>query len=90
MVKSTVEDEVVRLTTSQLRTKGFRAAFSYKTNAGLSKQFKEASAQNAKKCIIIGDEFKDNKLAIKDMSTGKQELVDYDEFLSSLDSAEGI
>ncbi|HUV66518.1 MAG TPA: histidine--tRNA ligase [Sedimentisphaerales bacterium] len=90
MVKSTVEDEVVRLTTSQLRTKGFRAAFSYKANAGLSKQFKEASAQNAKKCVIIGEEFKNKKLTIKDMDTGKQELVDYDEFLSWLDSAKGI
>jgi len=46
------------------------------------KQLKEASAQNAKKCIIIGAEFKNNQLVLKDMATGEQELVDYNEFLS--------
>ena len=72
---------------AELRSKGFSAAFSYKPKAGLSKQFKEASAQNARKCVIIGDEFKDNKLTVKDMVTGEQELVNYDEFLSELNSA---
>jgi histidyl-tRNA synthetase len=71
---------------AELRSRGFSAAFSYKPKAGLSKQFKEASAQNAGKCVIIGDELKDNKLAVKDMATGEQELVDYDRFLSGLDS----
>ncbi|MFC1634751.1 histidine--tRNA ligase [Planctomycetota bacterium] len=71
---------------AELRSRGFSAAFSYKKKAGLSKQFKEGSAQNAKKCVIIGDEFKENKLTIKDMTMGEQELVDYDAFLSGLDS----
>ena len=71
---------------AELRSMGFPAAFSYKPKAGLSKQFKEASAQNAKKCVIVGDEFKDNKLTVKDMATGDQELVDMDEFLSRLGS----
>jgi histidyl-tRNA synthetase len=71
---------------SELRSRGFSAAFSYKTKAGLSKQFKEASAQNAKKCIIVGDEFREKKLTVKDMTTGEQELVDYETFLSGLDS----
>jgi histidyl-tRNA synthetase len=84
-VKSTSEDEVVKLK-SQLVTKKFSAIFSYKYGS-LGKQLKEASERNAKKCIIIGDEFKDNKLAVKDMATGKQELVDVDEFFSRLDSA---
>jgi histidyl-tRNA synthetase len=65
----------------QLRSRGLIADFSYKPS-GLSKQLKEASAQNAKKCIIIGDEFKNNELVIKDMATGEQKLVKVDEFLS--------
>ena len=75
--------------TAKLRRAGLSAAFSYKS-VGLSKQLKEASAQNAKKCIIIGDEFNNNQLVVKDMATGKlrgkQELVDYDEFWSRLKS----
>ncbi len=67
--------------TAKLRTKGFAANFDYKS-ANLSKQLKQASAQNARKCIIIGSEFENNELVIKDMTTGKQELVDYDEFLA--------
>jgi histidyl-tRNA synthetase len=70
---------------AELRSKGFSAAFTYKPKAGLSKQFKEASAQNARKCIIVGQEYIGKKqLAIKDMATGEQELVDYDTFLSGL------
>ena len=66
----------------KLRSAGFSANFSYKITK-LSKQLKQASEQNAAKCIIIGDEFKDNKLTVKDMATGQQEPVDADEFLSS-------
>jgi histidyl-tRNA synthetase len=70
----------------KLRSKGFIADFSYKAGK-LGKQLRLASDSRAKQCIIIGDEFKDNKLVIKDMTTGKQELVDYDTFLSGLDTA---
>jgi len=55
------KNAVVKLTT-ELRSKGFAANFTYKA-AKLGKQLKEASGQNAEKCIIIGEEFKDNKLA---------------------------
>jgi len=66
-----------------LRTKGYSADFSYKfTN--LSKQLKLASERNAKKCIIIGEEFNNNQLVVKDMASGEQELVNADEFLSQL------
>jgi len=61
------------------------ANFSYKS-VNLSKQLKQASAQNAKQCIIVGDELKDGKLAVKDMATGQQELVDYDKFFAQLES----
>jgi len=67
----------------KLRSTGFAANFSYKITK-LGKQLKQASEQNARKCIIIGDEFKDNKLTVKDMASGQQELVDCHEFLSGL------
>jgi len=71
--------------TMKLRSAGFAANFSYKITK-LGKQLKQASERNAAKCIIIGDEFKDNKLTVKDMATGQQELVDYDKFLSDIKS----
>jgi len=69
----------------KLRSKGLIADFSYKAGK-LSKQLKLASESNAKKCIIIGDEFKNNELVIKDMGTGEQKLVKVDEFLSRPES----
>jgi histidyl-tRNA synthetase len=72
---------------ANLRSMGYSANFSYKMG-GLSRQLKEASAQNAKKCIIIGEEeLKEDKIRLKDMATGNQEVVDVDEFLSKLTSA---
>jgi len=69
--------------TAKLRTKGFAANFDYKS-ANLSKQLKQASAQNVKKCIIIGSEFENNELVIKDMATGQQELIELDKFFAQL------
>ena len=86
VVDEQAEEEAYRII-AKLRSMGYSANFSYKMG-GLSRQMKEASAQNAKKCIIIGeDELGQGKIMVKDMSTGQQELVDYDEFFSGLDSA---
>lgn len=79
---STPEDEALRLV-AKLRSLGRSADFSYKSG-GLGKQLKEAAARNAGKCVIIGDEFNEKKLAVKDMASGEQEVVGYDEFLSGL------
>ncbi|MHC4440063.1 MAG: hypothetical protein ACYS3S_22135 [Planctomycetota bacterium] len=54
----------------ELRSKGLFVNFSYKA-AKLAKQLKLASG---------------NKLVIKNMATGEQEEVNYDEFLSGLES----
>jgi histidyl-tRNA synthetase len=83
-VDENYKDVTIELT-MKLRSAGLSANFSYKITK-LGKQLKQASEQNAQKCIIIGDEFKDNKLTIKDMASGEQELVGYDEFLSGLKS----
>jgi len=80
-VKSTPEDEAVKLTT-KLRRLGFKTDSNYYKSMSLGKQLREASIRNATKCIIIGDELKDGKLVVKDMSTGRQELVSVDKFLS--------
>ncbi len=87
-VDEQAKQDAIRLT-MKLRSAGLAANFSYKA-AKLGKQLKQASDQNTRKCVIIGEEFKDRRLIVKDMGTGKQELMDCDEFLSKLDSAKGI
>jgi histidyl-tRNA synthetase len=83
-VSSTPEDEVVKLT-AKLRRLGFKADFSYKFSS-LSKQLGEASNRNARNCIIIGEEYKNNELVIKNMATGRQKLVKVDRFFAELES----
>jgi len=68
----------------KLRRAGLAAGFSYKSGS-LAKQLKEASAQSAKRCIIIGQELaENNELVIKDMASGEQTAVNSDEFFSRL------
>jgi histidyl-tRNA synthetase len=76
-------NEAVKLTAG-LRTKGFKSAFSYRP-AGLSKQLKNASEQNAKFCVIIGDEFRAGNIVVKDMANGQQQTVPLKEFLENPD-----
>jgi histidyl-tRNA synthetase len=71
---------------AQIRTRGHSANFSYR-QGGLSKQLKEAAGQNAKRCVIVGQEYRDRRqVAVKDMATGVQELVEVEQFLSRLGS----
>jgi histidyl-tRNA synthetase len=71
--------------TAKLRSKGYSANFSYKLS-GLSKQLKEASTQNAAKCIIIGSEMQNGQIVIKDMdtNTADQEIKDCNNFLKNI------
>lgn len=69
--------------TAKLRLAGFITNFSYKFS-NVSKQLKQASNQNAAKCVIVGDEFENNELVVKDMSTGRQELTNFDKFISDI------
>ena len=68
---------------TKLRRAGLAANFDYKST-NLSKQLKQASAQKAQKCIIIGEEFNNNQLVVKDMATGEQKLVDINKFFAEL------
>ncbi|MHC4271146.1 MAG: histidine--tRNA ligase [Planctomycetota bacterium] len=71
--------------TAEIRRRGKSANFSYKLS-GLSKQLKEASAQNAAKCIIVGSEMQNDQIVIKDMATDTtdQEIKDYNDFLNNI------
>ena len=71
--------------TTKLRRLGKAAAFDYKC-ANLSKQLKQASSRRTQKCIILGDELRDNKLIIKDMAVSEQKLVEADKFFAELKS----
>jgi histidyl-tRNA synthetase len=70
---------------ARLREKDYSANFSYKVS-GLSKQLKEASTQNAAKCIIVGSEMQNGQIIIKDMDTNKaeQEIKDCNDFLKNI------
>ena len=83
--ESAAVNEAVKLV-AKLRRIGIKADFSYRYGAGLSKQLKEASARNAQKCIIIGEEFKNNQLVVKDMITGRQEVIEIDKFFSQVEA----
>jgi len=75
---------------AELRSMGLAANFSYKLG-GLAKQMKEASNQNAKKCIIVGlEELEEGQIRVKDMATGEQEVFGVEDFLSGLSSARAL
>jgi histidyl-tRNA synthetase len=76
------QQKAIQITTG-IRSAGLSAEFSYK-GGNLSRQLKQASAAGAKKCIIVGSEVDSGQIAVKDMETGKQELVGLEEFLSVL------
>ena len=81
-VDEVYRDAAFKLTMA-VRSAGLSANFSYKATK-LGKQLKTASDQNARKCVIIGDEFKDRNVVVKDMASGDQEAVGYDAFLAGL------
>jgi histidyl-tRNA synthetase len=78
-VDKVYRESAVKLT-MKLRTGGWTASFSYKY-AKLSKQLKEASDQNARRCVIIGSEIENDELIVKNMASGEQELINFGKFL---------
>jgi histidyl-tRNA synthetase len=69
----------------QLRAKGFSAGFSYKRQ-GLGKQLKQASSQNARCAVILGQETIDNhQVTIKNMTEGLQKTISLEDFLAGPD-----
>ena len=76
------QSEAIQVTT-QLRSKGKGTNFSYK-GGNLGKQLKQASAQNAARCIIIGQEIEAGQVVVKDMATGEQREVGVEDFFKSI------
>lgn len=72
---------------AKLRHAGRAANVSYRVT-GLGKQLRQAAAQNARFSVIVGGEMQDRQLVVKDMATGSQETVDWDAFLSRVDTHE--
>ena len=76
------QQKVVEITAG-IRRAGLSAQFSYK-GGNLSRQLKQASGAGAKKCVIVGSEIEKGQIAVKDMTTGEQEVVDIEGFLLQL------
>jgi histidyl-tRNA synthetase len=70
--------------TARLRRKGKITAVSYKGGA-LGRQLKAASDAGAASCIIMGKEYiEERKLAVKDLSTGVQQLIGVEDLLAGV------
>ena len=67
-----------------LRTAGINTQI-YTNNAKIKNQFKYASRLNIPYVIVIGeDEIKQNKVTLKNMETGEQELICVEDIISKL------
>ena len=65
----------------KLRNKGVIADFDH-MNRGIKAQFKYADKIGAKKVVIIGsDELANGFVKVKEMATGKEEILTFDEIL---------
>ncbi|MGH2272567.1 histidine--tRNA ligase [Anaerohalosphaeraceae bacterium U12dextr] len=83
VAEPTLADKAVELA-AKIRLAGFSCEFPYKTS-GLGKQLKQASGYNVSRTIILGQEFvTEKKLVVKDMTSGQQEQINADDFVSSL------
>jgi len=73
------------ITVNKLRQKGVASELYLIPKKSLNKQVKYADKKNIPYVLIIGpDEAKQNKLALKNMKTGKQEVLNFDEVLKKL------
>jgi histidyl-tRNA synthetase len=79
--------EAIEITAS-LRKAGRATDFSYKAGS-LKKQLKEASLANSTRCIIVGQEYENGQLVVKDMATGNQETVSQEKFWDELEGRKG-
>ncbi len=75
-------NEAIKLA-AKIRLAGKSCDFSYK-GGNLGKQFKQADAANAAKTIILGSEYEQGQLVIKDMKTGEQSQISIEAFEKAL------
>jgi histidyl-tRNA synthetase len=69
-------DQVMKVV-GALRGQGLSADFSYKRQV-IGKQLKEANRRRAKRTVIV----REDRVAVKDMATGKQSECPLEDFLS--------
>ncbi len=69
---------------AKLRSAGKKTDFSYK-GGGLGKQLKQASTFAAAKCVIVGQEYLNKQLVVKDMAKGEQVTISESEFLKQIE-----
>jgi histidyl-tRNA synthetase len=75
-------DRVLQLA-ARLRQAGCSCQFSYKRQA-VGKQLAAASARGARRCVILGNETRQNEaVTIKDLGTGQQAVMQLSRFLES-------
>lgn len=67
---------------SELRAAGMHARQSYKATRNVGKLLGDAGKCFAHTAIILGDELKENKVAVKDLESGEQELVGRDDVVA--------
>lgn len=64
-----------------LRSRGFRADFSYK-RINLGKQLKQASSRGARYALIVGQEYATSReLVLKDLASGHQQILSADSLI---------
>jgi len=81
---SSLFDKMLELV-SALRRKSFSADFSYKRSS-LTKQLRWAGARGARRCVILGQEtVQRGEVTIKDMGSGDQKTVGWEDFLARPD-----
>ena len=73
--KEEADGEMTKIV-SELRAAGLHARQSYKATRNVGKLLGDAGKCHARTAVILGDELKDNKVAMKDMESGEQVLVD--------------
>ncbi|MEE2719941.1 MAG: ATP phosphoribosyltransferase regulatory subunit, partial [Planctomycetota bacterium] len=77
------DDAVVPLLT-RLRAAGLHARATDKTTRNLGKLIKDANRARARYAVIIGEEFADGRVVVKDLDSGDQTEVELDQLESRL------
>ncbi len=73
--------EVLKLA-DRLRRQGVSAVFSYR-RSGVSRQFKQAAQCSARRVVVLGAELADGQVTVKDMASGRQQVIGYQSLVDS-------
>lgn len=71
-------DPVLRSLVAQCRHSGLHARHSYKATRNVGKLLGEAGKARARLAVIIGDEYEEGRLVVKDLESGQQASLPFD------------